>query len=144
MSWNPFHEMELLLERYGRLTGGVAADGGQDLSTPDWSPLTDVEETPAMYLINAELPGVRKQDIRVCFSGSTLEIRGDKHAEMKQPEGNRRHRNERLFGQFRRSFNLPVSIDTDAASASFSDGVLTVRIPKSGASEQVERLIDIA
>ena len=144
MTWNPFHEMEQLLERYSRLTGGSASDGMHDLSVPDWSPCTDIEETPGTYLVQTELAGVRKQDISVCFSGSTLEIRGDKRAEMKQPEGNRRHRNERLFGQFCRSFNLPADADVSAASASFRDGVLTVRIPRTGESVHTETRIEIA
>jgi len=144
MSRNPFHEMEMLLDRYSRLTGWCPPDGPEDLSAPDWSPCTDVEETPALYLVNAELPGVRKQDITVCLSGGTLEIRGDKRAAMKPPEGNRRHRNERLFGRFCRAFNLPPDVDAASASASFSDGVLTVCIPRSGQRRSAEQHIRIA
>ena len=144
LAWNPFREMEELLERYSRLTGRSISDTHDDLSAPDWTPFTDVEETPAMFLIHAELPGVRKQDITVCFSGSTLEIRGDKQAEMKDAVSNIRHRSERLFGQFYRTFNLPRNIDATSVSASYTDGVLTVRIPKTPQSEYVEQRIDIS
>ncbi len=141
--WNPFREMEELLDRYNRSTGRAAPDLGEDLSTSDWLPYADIEETAATYRIRAELPGVRKQDIVVSFHGGALGISGEKHAELKSEEGHRRHLSECLFGNFHRTFNLPQQVEIAAATAAYTDGVLTIEIPKAKQSADYEHRLTI-
>lgn len=142
-AWNPFREMEELLDRYSRSTGRAMPGVYDELSAPAWAPCTDVEETAEMYQLRAELPGVLKQDISVCFHGDTLEISGEKRADMKSEQGSRRHRSECFFGDFCRAFNLPHNLDASAAQADYADGVLTVRIPKTRQSDTHVHRLDV-
>jgi HSP20 family protein len=144
LAWNPFREMEELLDRYSRSTGRAMPGIYEELSTPDWSPFTDVDETPDSYRIRAELPGVRKQDVIVSVSGGTLEIKGEKRAELKSEEANRRHRSECFFGSFCRTYNLPPDVDITAAAARLNDGVLTIRIPKKAPAGKHEHRLEIS
>jgi HSP20 family protein len=103
-------------------------------------PKVDVAESDAAVEVSAELPGLAEADIEVSVAGDLLTIKGEKKA-----EGERRLLNyrvsERTFGSFTRSIPLPAGIDTDAASASFKNGVLTITIPKTQeAVEQAKRI----
>ena len=92
-----------------------------------WSPAVDVLETPDGYLIFAELPGVRRDDIQVQVQDRRLEISG-----RRQSLGENRNflRLERSYGPFRRTFDLGAPVDVDSISAGFEKGVLRVHIPK--------------
>lgn len=89
----------------------------------------DVEETPKSFTLRAELPGVKKEDVRVTFEEGLLTLSGEKRMEKSSEEG-RFHRVERSYGAFRRVFSLPPGIQADEVQASFQDGVLTVTVPK--------------
>lgn len=99
-----------------------------------WAPAVDVLETEGAYLLFAELPGVRRDDIQLQVRDRRLEISGRRH-----PLGENRNflRMERSYGPFRRTFDLGVPVDTDAITAAFEAGVLRVHVPKrqSGASQ---------
>ncbi len=141
--WNPFQEMEELLDRYNRATGRSVAGCADDYLISDWIPHADVEETPSAYIVRAELPGVRKQDIVVNVSRASLEISGQKHAELKPAPGSRKHVSECLFGAFRRTLPLPQQLEISAANATFTDGVLTIQIPKQAGSADYEHQLQI-
>jgi len=128
--WNPFHEFENLLERYNRASGNsLSSRNNGDLSFADWAPSVDIDEQEDKYLIKAELPGVDKNDIDVKLDNGMLRLRGEKHTGSETKEG-KRHRSERFYGTFARSFTLPEQIDADKVDASYKDGVLTLAIPK--------------
>lgn len=131
--WNPFKEMESLLDRYNRASGRVMARDDEDSSfaLADWSPTVDIEESDESYLVKADLPGVKKDDIEVAFDNGVLSIRGEKKEERETGEkGGKRHRTERFSGQFARYFTIPTAIRPDAIDARYKDGVLSLLIPK--------------
>jgi HSP20 family protein len=94
----------------------------------------DVRETPAAYLVQAEVPGVPKEDIQVTVEGNVVTLR----AEVKQQDAQHRDekllRSERYFGAVSRSFQLPADIDQAQAKARYEHGVLSLTLPKKSAS----------
>jgi HSP20 family protein len=106
---------------FGRSMGGVLA------------PRMDVTEDEKTVTLTAELPGVKESDIDVSLVGDQLTIKGEKrseHDEEKQVEGRTLHRVERSYGAFQRTLSVPHKIDPEQVSAEFTDGVLTITLPK--------------
>jgi len=128
--WNPLREMEELLDRYTRVRSPVAADETTG-SLTEWSPSVDIEENDDSYLIKADLPGVKKDDIEVTVENGVLRISGEKRIEKETGKGTRQHRTERYHGSFARYFTLPRAVEADKVKARFEDGVLSLTIPKS-------------
>jgi HSP20 family protein len=89
----------------------------------------DVSETDAAYIIEADVPGLTIQDITVQLEGATLEITGERQNAPRQQGGHSTH-SERVFGKFQRTFNLPTAVNTDEIQAAYTNGVLTVTVPK--------------
>ena len=140
--WNPFQEFENLLERYNQNSGrGLRKLGDNELSFADWAPSVDIEEEADKYLIVADLPGVDKKDIEVNLENGVLSIRGEKKVEKETDKGSKRHRTERFYGSFARSFTLPTTVKANKVDASYKDGVLKLVIPK--AEEAKPKAIDI-
>lgn len=99
-----------------------------------WYPATDTYETRESYVVEADLPGVRADQVEISFERNTLTIRGTRDWPLRTPEKNgaefRVHGAERVAGAFARAIRLPEYVDGEKIEASFSDGVLTVRVPK--------------
>lgn len=94
----------------------------------------DVKEQPNAYLVYAELPGIKKEDIHVHIDGSVVAITAERKQEREVKEGERVLRTERYFGKVSRSFQLGQDIDEAQASAKFVDGVLELNLPKRAAT----------
>ncbi|HUN25766.1 MAG TPA: Hsp20/alpha crystallin family protein [Steroidobacteraceae bacterium] len=127
--WEPFGTMDELLGRMPPLMRGwprLTGDGG---SVAAWSPSVDISETDGEFLIKAELPAVKKEDVHVTFDDGMLTISGERKQE-KEEKNEKFHRVERIYGSFARSFSLPEAIDPAAIRAETVDGVLTVHVPK--------------
>lgn len=104
----------------------------QDVSsaaTSQWAPAVDIKEDVDNYVIEADLPGVKKDAIEVSMENGTLTIKGERKEENKT-EGSSYTRTERVYGSFYRKFSLPDTADAENISASFDSGVLKLRIPK--------------
>ena len=99
------------------------------MAVAEWSPLVDISEDDKEYLIKAELPDVKKEDVKVTAQEGTLTIMGERKFE-KEEKGRRYHRVERAYGTFGRSFSLPDDASPAKVSAEFKDGVLTVHLVK--------------
>jgi len=134
--WDPFRELDLFRDlRLGRpLTSlldelfgerGLRGGGGGR-----WMPAVDLDESADAYTLTAELPGAKPEEVELEVRESTLTIRGEKRCEREEKK-ERGHWMERSYGAFVRSFTLPSDADVDRVEASFRDGVLTVRMPKS-------------
>lgn len=95
----------------------------------DWVPTVDISESEGEYLIKAELPEVKKEDVKVTVEDGVLTIQGERRQE-KEEKGKRFHRVERSYGSFVRSFTLPESVDDTAVKAEYKDGVLALHLPK--------------
>jgi len=94
-----------------------------------WTPAVDIVERDSEYEVRMELPGVRKDDVRITIDNSVLTIRGEKKQESAEEEKGYR-RVERSYGSFLRSFTLPTTVRAEKIEAVVTDGVLTVRLPK--------------
>lgn len=137
--WDPFYDMEKLLEKYGR-TSRKSLDKSDDrtLEVGDWMPIVDIDETEDAFNIRAELPGVQKEDINVSVDNNVLTIKGDK----KQEKRDRKHlRTECVYGAFVRSFTLPQSVHADGIHAKYHHGILNLSLPK--ADEVKPKQIDV-
>ncbi len=130
--WDPFRELEDMNLRLNRIFGGGAAAqrGSQEqMTVPDWHPSVDISETPEAFQIVAELPEVKKDDIKVTIENGVLSLRGERRQE-KEDKGKRFHRIERSYGSFMRSFSLPDNVDESKVKADIKDGLLTVTVGK--------------
>lgn len=102
----------------------------------------DVKEQENAYLVHAEMPGIRKEDIHVSIDGPTVSISAERKQEKDVKEGERVLRIERYFGKVARSFQLGQDIDDARASAKFTDGVLELALPKKAATQSKRLSID--
>ena len=131
--WNQLKEMEALRHGLGSLFGRSAAqrpDGHEEpRAVAEWAPVVDISEDDQEYLIKAELPEVKKEDVKVTAEEGTLTIMGERKFE-KEVKNKKYHRIERAYGSFGRSFSLPDDASPGKVSAEFKDGVLTVRLAK--------------
>lgn len=131
--WEPLREIEQIVDRYSRSFGFPFARTADLMPDGEWCPRVDIGENEKAFLIKAEIPGVRKDDVKVSLDHGVLTIAGERHEE-KEEKGWRFHRLERSSGAFLRSFTLPTNADTQGLKAHFHDGLLDVEIPKTAAS----------
>ncbi len=127
--WEPLSELEQVTERMRRMLDQTFGSLGwpSPAETRGWSPLVDIEEADDAYVVEAELPGVKREDVNIELVGKELTITG----EVKEHE--RRgalRRQTRRMGRFEYRVGLPAQVEADNVDASLSDGVLTVRVPK--------------
>ena len=94
-----------------------------------WQPAVDIRETETSTLISTDLPGIKKEEISINVEENTLVLSGERK-EASEVEKDNYYRKERYFGKFKREFSLPSSIDHEKISADYTDGVLTIEIPK--------------
>ena len=133
--WSPFRELEEMSSRLNRIFGNATlpattGDTTRDaMMVFDWSPTVDVVETPEEFQIKAELPEVKKEDVKVSVDDGVLRLEGERKQE-KEDKNKKFHRIERSYGSFLRSFTLPDNVDDTKVRAEFKDGVLNVRLPK--------------
>lgn len=112
------------------------------LSLADWTPSCNVSESVEEYRIEAELPGVKQEDVDVKVQDGVVTIRGERKEE-KEQKGKKYHRVESSYGSFMRSFTLPDDADDDKVSADYKDGLLCVRIPRTTPKESEARSVEI-
>ena len=137
--WNPAHdlvpfqsdmlgmqrELNRIFDNFFR--GDVAEPA--DMLRSTWAPSVDIRERDNDYLVNVELPGVSKDDVKITLQDNILTVRGEKNQE-KESKESKYHRVERVYGSFQRSFALPAAVKAEKIDASYKDGILTVSLPK--------------
>src|ERR1043166_10063362 len=133
ITWNPLKEMEEAQDRFNRFfPAGFATRIGSgeihSLTVADWSPEIDISEDDRGYLLKADLPEMKKDDVRVTVEDGILCVSGERKS-VKEDQKKKFHRIERSFGNFRRSFTLPEDADSTKVTAEFRDGVLKVHLP---------------
>jgi HSP20 family protein len=94
----------------------------------------DVTESNGGYIVHAELPGVKKEDIHVSIDGAQVTLAGEVKREKDVKDGERLIHTERVYGKVERSFSLPLEIDDARAEAKFADGILELKLPKKAAA----------
>ena len=131
--WSPLKDREELESRLATIIGlrEATGNGGKEaLTVAEWSPLVDIMEDEKQFLIRAELPDMKKEQVKLTVENDVLTISGERKYE-KETTGHKHHRIERAYGSFMRSFSLPENTDGSKMSADYKDGMLTVRLPKS-------------
>jgi HSP20 family protein len=129
--WTPFAEVDSMLNRmlpaslFNWPRPSMQGSAGQ----PEWSPSADISENDKEYLIRAELPAVKKEDVQVTFDDGIISIKGERK-QNKEDKNEKYHRTETFYGSFERQFSLPDNVSADAIRCESKDGILTVHIPK--------------
>ena len=139
--WNPLRELEdfrRILSAFNP-TSTRRGNGHESMALAEWAPLVDITEDDKEYVISVELPGVKKEDVKVTMENGMLIITGDRKFE-KEEKNKSYHRIERSYGSFARSFAMPDDGDSATVNAEFKDGMLRVRVAKSEAArpKQIE------
>jgi HSP20 family protein len=118
--------------RYNRFLAGcpnrIGSGEIHSMTVADWSPEVDISKDDHGYLLKADLPEMKKEDVRVTVEDGMLSVSGERKGE-KEDQKKKFHRIERSFGNFRRSFTLPEDADSTKVTADFHDGVLKVHLP---------------
>jgi len=142
--WNPFREMAEINERLNRAFGNqllTPEHGNKDaLVGFDWVPPVDILETTEEFQVKAQLPDVKREDIKIDVQDGVLSITGERKQE-KEEQNKKWHRVEQSYGSFLRTFSLPNNVDQSQIQAEYKDGILTLRLPKAVAAQP--RSIDI-
>jgi HSP20 family protein len=132
--WDPFKELDELQTRLSTLFGRspLRKNGGKDeaMTVAEWAPLVDIVEDEHEYLIKAEVPEVKKEEVKVTVQDGVLTLAGERKF-VREEKDKKYHRVERAYGSFVRSFSLPEDADENKVTADFKDGVLQVHLPKS-------------
>jgi len=131
--WEPFREMDDFFRQVSPMFGRSALRGLSERSN-QWAPTANISETDKEYLIKAELPEVKKEDVKITLENGVITISGERKQE-KEAKDENEIRVESFYGTFSRSFVLPDNIDSNGVRAESKDGVLKVRIPKKEASK---------
>lgn len=140
--WSPLRDLEEFQHRLLNsftYPGSSRGDGDSSWRPSEWNPSVDISETDGEYIITAELPEVRKEDVKVMMENGILVLSGERRFE--KGEKTRWHRIERAYGTFSRSFALPENSDPGQVSADFKNGMLRIRVGKSAAA--MPRQIDV-
>lgn len=143
IKWEPFRDVDDVFDRF-------VADSLRRWPRPpaegrvasDWAPAADVSETEGEYLIKADLPAVRKEDVSLTVQDGVLTLSGDRRQE-KHAESEKLHRVERTYGSFARRFALPENVDEQGIRAESRDGVILIHIPKQKVEQPQPRQIEI-
>jgi len=144
--WDPFKQMDDVQHRLANVLGLASAPaiaGSRELMTvARWAPSVDISEDNKEWLLKADLPDVKKEDVKVTVENGVLTVTGERKFE-KEHKDKKYHRIEWSYGHFFRSFALPEGADSSKVSAEFKDGVLRVRLPKSEEAKAKTKTIDV-
>ncbi|PKM13221.1 MAG: heat-shock protein Hsp20 [Gammaproteobacteria bacterium HGW-Gammaproteobacteria-3] len=119
----------LLTQLQKELDRAYEGSGEGSIATAEWAPTVDIKEEKDKFVLHADIPGVKPEDIDVSMENGVLTIKGEKNTEAKTEKENYK-RIERTYGSFYRRFSLPDSANAEAISAKSRHGVLEITIPK--------------
>lgn len=130
IKYDPFRDLRSLQDEMNRLfsTSFPRISNQEEMST-GWSPSVDIYEGENQVVLEAELPGMKREDFDLSIENNVITLKGERRFE-KKDGGDNYHRVERAYGSFTRSFNLPRTVLTEDIKAEFKNGVLTVTLPK--------------
>jgi HSP20 family protein len=141
--YDPFRDLRSLQDEVNRLfsTNLSRAFGEEGIARGAWNPSVDIYENKDQIVLEAELPGMKREDFDLSVENNVITLRGERRFE-KQDDGDNYHRVERSYGSFARSFTLPQTVQADEVTAEYRNGVLRVTMPK---REEVKaRRIEVA
>jgi HSP20 family protein len=132
-------ELDEIQQRLNRLFLERTTKSGET-NFADFMPAVDIEETDAEFIVKADLPEVKKEEIKVHVQEGVLTIEGERK-QQKEEKGKRFHKIEREYGRFVRRFALPIEVNAEKVRAEFKDGVLSIALPKAPAV--TPKMIDV-
>src|SRR3954471_16117147 len=129
--YDPFRDLRSLQDEVNRLftTNLSRAFGDEGIARGAWNPSVDIYENKDHIVLEAELPGMRREDFDLSVENNVITLRGQRQFE-KTDESDNYHRVERAYGSFTRSFTLPNTVTAEGANAEYKNGVLRVSLPK--------------
>ena len=133
VKWDPWRDLEAMFDGYVRAADWMWPGLSWPTTSGGWMPRVDIGEGDDAFVVKAELPDVKIEDVQLTLERGVLTLRGVRRREKDEDE-TRYHRIERCYGSFCRSFKLSEQVDEALATATFKDGVLTVRVPKTSAA----------
>jgi len=129
-NWSPVEQLSTLREEINRLFDSPFGELTRHMELFNgWTPALDVYEDKDNLIVKAELPGMKREEIDISFHDGTLTITGERKYEEKNEDAET-YRAERFFGKFHRTLALPKPVQSDKATATYKDGILTVTLPK--------------
>jgi len=143
--WDPFGDFDRMDRSFDRMVRRAFSGWSRPAlegEKAEWLPSADISETGKEYLIRAELPAVKKEDVKVTVDGGLITIAGERKQQTEE-KGEKFHRIESTYGSFVRSFTLPEDVNADAIRCEDKDGVLTVHLPKSEISKSKPKQITV-
>lgn len=142
--WDPFGEFDRIDHTFNRMMRRAFSGRprlGED-TTLQWSPSANISETDKEYLIRAELPAVKKEDVKVTVDGGMITIEGERK-QQREERDEKHHQIESFYGKFSRGFTLPDDVNVDAIQCEDKDGILTVHMPKTGTHKATPKQITV-
>jgi HSP20 family protein len=127
--WDPFRDLSEFQHRLGSFFGHLPSKSDA-MAASQWTPAVDIIEDDKEFVVKAELPELKKEDVQVTVENGVLTIHGERKIE-KDEKSKRYHRIERSYGSFTRSFSLPEGADASKIRAEFKDGLLQIHMVKS-------------
>lgn len=130
--WNPARDLLKVQDEMNRMVDRFFSPDlfeESDFAAASWMPSMDVRENKDNFTVSLELPGLKKEDVKLTFREGTLTIEGERKQEEETGDVNI-HRVERRYGKFLRSFQLPTQVQEGKIDAVFKDGILTIKVPK--------------
>jgi HSP20 family protein len=142
--YDPFRDLRMLQDEVNRLFSSNLSSrsfGDEGIARGAWSPTVDIYENKDQIVLEAELPGMNREDFELSIENNVLTLRGERRFE-KRDESDNYHRVERSYGSFTRSFTLPQTVSPENVAAEYKNGVLRVVLQK---REEVKaRRIEVA
>lgn len=131
IKYDPFRELRSLQDEMNRLfmTSVPRNFSQEEMASGGWSPSVDIYENEGEIVLEAELPGMKRDDFELSIENNVITLKGERHFE-KKDEGDNYHRVERSYGSFTRSFSLPRTVSAEETTADFKNGILRVSLPK--------------
>lgn len=143
VKWNPLRELEDMQMRLNRFFTEAPAPRSEKPLFADWAPAVDIQETAQEYLIKAELPEMKREDIQVNVLDGVLTLEGERSQE-KEEKGKKFHKTERSYGKFVRQFALPAEVDAAKVQAEYKEGLLSVHLPKTAVAKPTAVSVKVA
>jgi HSP20 family protein len=141
--WDPFRNVSTLQEQVNRIFDATFPGRAAESTLTAWAPAVDIYETENELVLKADLPDINEKDLDVRIENNMLTIRGERKFEEKVNEDNFL-RIERTYGSFNRSFSLPNTVNGEAISAEYKNGVLTVQLPKRAESKPKQVKVNVS
>ena len=140
--WDPFSELLSLKDDFDRIFRDFMGFYPAETLREGWLPPVDIKETPDNIVVSVEVPGMKKEDIKVVLNGNQLTISGERKME-KEEKDETYHRIERAYGKFQRTITLPVELDESKVKASYEQGVLRITLPKAEKAKPKEIKVEV-